>query len=172
MQIAYTMTGPDVRIDPLLDQFAQALAAQGMRLAGIVQANSERADGAPCDMDVRVMPDGPELRISQFRGKEARGCRLDPSNFETAVGHVEASLAVRPDLLIVNKFGKQEAAGRGMRGAIGTALAMEVPVLVGLNGMNRAAFDAFTGGAAAALQPTPDALMRWWDGCRDRADVA
>jgi hypothetical protein len=60
-------------------------ASTGFRLAGTVQSNPQRADRPRCDMDVHVLPDGPVLRISEDRGPEARGCRLDAGVLEAAV---------------------------------------------------------------------------------------
>jgi hypothetical protein len=114
-------------------------------------------------MDIRVLPDGPTLRISQNLGPQARGCRLDTDALETAVALVAARLSAGADLLILNKFGKHEAEGRGFRDVIATAVAMDVPVLVGLNALNRAAFERFAGGLAIEVPPDPAALRAWAD---------
>ena len=112
---------------------------------------------------MRVLPDGAVLRISQDLGPQARGCRLDPAALETAVAMVAASLSSGADLLIVNKFGKHEAEGRGFRSVIAEAVAMDIPVLVGLNALNRPAFETFAEGLAIQLPPEPEALMAWVD---------
>ena len=161
MKLAYTMASGRGDTDLILERLAAGLAARGLRCSGTVQINTERADAGPCDMDVRVLPDGPVLRISQDLGPSARGCRLDPIALETAVGLVAAGLSSGADLLIINKFGKHEAAGRGFRDVIAQAVAMEVPVLVGLNASNRDAFQAFAGGMAIQLPPERAALSDW-----------
>jgi len=137
MYLACTMAPGRGDTDLILARLATDLATRGLRLCGTVQINTNRTGANPCDMDVRVLSDGPVLRISQDLGPSARGCRLDPEALEAAVGLVAASLATGADLLIVNKFGKHEAEGHGFRHVIAEALAMEVPVLVGLNGLNR-----------------------------------
>jgi hypothetical protein len=161
MNLACTMAPGRGDTDLILAALAADLMARGLRLCGTVQINSERADAGPCDMDVRVLPGGPVLRISQDFGPSARGCRLDPEALETAVGLVSARPDAGADLLIINKFGKHEAEGRGFRNVIAEALARDVPVLVGLNGLNREAFDTFAGGLATHLPPERDALFRW-----------
>ena len=163
MKLAYTMAPGRGDTDLVLERLANSLAARGLRCCGTVQINSARADTGPCDMDVRVLPDGPVLRISQDLGPQARGCRLDPAARETAGGLVAAGLASGADLLIINKFGKHEAEGRGFRDVIAEAVAMDVPVLVGLTALNRAAFEAFAEGLAIGLPPEPAALMAWVD---------
>ncbi len=161
MTIAFTMAPGRGDTDRLLEGLATDLAARGYHCIGTVQINSTRADAGPCDMDVRVLPDGPVLRISQDLGPSARGCRLDPGALETAAGLVAARLSAGADLLIINKFGKHEADGRGFRDVIAHAVAMDVPVLVGLNALNRAAFEAFAGGLAAEVPPERRAIEVW-----------
>lgn len=161
MMLSYTMAPGRGDTDLVLQKLAADLAARGFRCCGTVQINSDRADAGPCDMDVQVLPNGPVLRISQDLGPSARGCRLDPAMLEAAVGLVTARLAAGADLLIINKFGKHEAEGRGFRDTIAEAVAMDVPVLVGLNALNRGAFEAFADGLAIQLPPERDALAAW-----------
>lgn len=163
MRLAYTMAPGRGDMDLVLEGLTVDLAARGLRCCGTVQINSERDDAGPCDMDVRVLPGGPVLRISQDLGPQARGCRLDPAALETAVGLVAARLSSGADLLIINKFGKHEAEGRGFRDVIAEAVAMDVPVLVGLNAVNRQAFEIFAGGMAIQLPPEPATLKAWVD---------
>lgn len=161
MNLAYTMAPGRGDTDLILFKLAKLLAARGLRCCGTVQINSERADAGPCDMDVQVLPDGPVLRISQDLGRSARGCRLDPAALETAVGLVSASLGAGADVLIVNKFGKHEAEGRGFRAVIAEALANGIPVLVGMNALNLPAFEDFAQGFATAL-PCEGAVLADW----------
>jgi nucleoside-triphosphatase THEP1 len=163
MKIAYTSSRETGATDSLLASLAEILIGQGVRIRGAVQINREGRNNGPCDMDVKVLPDGPVIRISQSRGKEARGCRLDPGALEAVVGLVETSLADGADLLIVSKFGKHEAEGRGFRALIAEALACEIPVLVGLNRLNAPAFKDYTGGLAIELTPRFEALLEWLD---------
>ncbi|TKD21399.1 DUF2478 domain-containing protein [Rhodobacter capsulatus] len=155
----------------LLADFAETARARGLRVIGTVQVNTDRPGGGPgegrCDMDVTVLPSGPVLRISQDLGPGSRGCRLDPAALEEAVARTEAALAAGADLMIVNKFGKHEAEGRGFRALIGAALAEGVPVVVGLNGLNAAAFAAFGAGLAQRLDASPEALLSWLEEGKD-----
>ncbi len=163
MHLAYVTTKDRGATDRLLSAVAQRLLEDGARVSGVVQTNTECADDAKCDMDLRVLPDGATIRISQSLGTMSRGCRLDPAALEEAVGYVTASLAEAPQLLIINKFGKHEADGRGFRPVIGEALAQDVPVLLGVNGLNAEKFLAFSDGAAQELQPDMDAIIAWFN---------
>ena len=145
----------------LLHELSEIVAARGIKACGLVQTNSECEHGGKCDMDVQVLPKGRVIRISQSLGREARGCRLDSQALEEAVGLVAAELENGADLMIINKFGKAEAEGRGLRPVIAEALGKGVPVVVGLNAANEAAFDEFSGGMAEKLEPEISVLVDW-----------
>jgi len=164
MRLAYTMTEGRGELDPLLHDVARKAIASGRRVAGIVQVNSDRPGCARCDMDAIVLPDGPVIRISQSLGREARGCRLDAEGLERAVSVTQTQLAHGADILIVNKFGKQEAAGRGFRPLIAEALDRGADVLVGVNGLNLEALLEFTDGLAVRLAPDADRIAAWVEG--------
>ncbi|KIC43256.1 3-dehydroquinate dehydratase [Ruegeria sp. ANG-R] len=163
MHLAYVTTADRGATDRLLSAFADGLMSAGTPLAGVVQTNTECAEGYKCDMDLKVIPTGETIRISQSLGKNARGCRLDPAELERAVGLVTRSLDSAPQLLIINKFGKHEADGRGFRPIIADALERDIPVLVGVNQLNIERFQEFAGGMAQALEPDVGSLTDWLD---------
>ncbi|MGX0876572.1 nucleoside-triphosphatase THEP1 [Roseovarius sp. MBR-154] len=94
-------------------------------------------------------------------GGRWRACRLDPDALEAAVGLVAARLTEGADLLIINKFGKHEAEGRGFRDVIAEALSQGVPILIGLNALTHAAFEDFAHGMARRLPAQAGALRDW-----------
>lgn len=173
MQIAFATSGEAGGTDRLMAETVGRLSALGLRLAGAVQVNSQPPQGGRYHMDLSLLPSGEVIRISQSLGTLARGCRLDPGAIARAAGLVEGAVASGADVLIVNKFGKHEAEGRGFRDAIARALDLGVPVLVGLAASNRAAFEEFTGGIAVGLPPEPQALCDWAErAIRDRPPEA
>lgn len=161
--LAYVPGGGRGATDALLARVAAALGARGLRLAGAVQLNRERPGAARCEMELHVLAGACRVPISQSLGALSRGCRLDPGGLERAVGLVEASLRSGewPDLLIVNKFGKQEAEGRGFRPVIGSAVAEGLPVLTAVAPGQHEAFVRFAGGLAEPLPPEFDAVLGW-----------
>ncbi len=148
--------------DRLLADFAQRLLAKRIRLSGAIQVNVERDSARRCDMELRILQGTEVIRISQNLGSGSRGCRLDPDGLERAAGLVERALSDDPDLLIINKFGKQEVEGRGFRPLIGQALAGGVPVLTSVNRSNREPFLDFCGEFADEIPATADALLAWY----------
>lgn len=159
--------------DRLMAAVAARLRAEGVALAGVVQENVEHDPARPCHMDLLVLRGDDRVRISEDRGPGARGCRLYAAGLAAAAGMVEALFdrpgPDAPQLLIVNKFGKEEAEGRGFRPAIGRALAMGVPVLTSVGPRNEAAFTAFAGGLAEVLAPDEAAVLAW---CRAACGAA
>lgn len=162
MTIAYIRSLQRGGTNELFDLFAHHLLAQGFRVVGTIQTNTPRPKSHKCDMDVRILPDGDIIRISQDLGPNSRGCHLDPSALEEAVMQTTARLD-QADLLILNKFGKQEAQGRGFRDVIAQAVMQDIPVLVGVNDLNLADFLTFCGDEAVELPTDRDHLFKWGD---------
>jgi len=147
-------------IDRFLSAVVGALEAGGVRLAGTVQTNIARADRTKCDMDLRVLPDGPVVRISEDRGALARGCMLDHGALEQTVAEVARRLD-GAEVLIVNKFGKTESEGRGLVPVISDALARGMTVLVGVNGLNLPLYLDFAQGLSTTLPADAATVAEW-----------
>lgn len=163
MKIAYTMAHGRGELDLLLSDLAERLQARGLETRGIVQTNTGCETDHRCDMDVRVLPNGPTIRISQNLGKEANGCRLDPDAMATAINTVGQSMTGVFDVFLLNKFGKQEADGRGFRDLLAQALESGATVIAGTNPMNSDVFEEFAGGMATQVPADIDALLNWYD---------
>ncbi|WIY25562.1 DUF2478 domain-containing protein [Parasedimentitalea psychrophila] len=162
MQIAYVTSQTRGETDRLLSEIAAQLQAQGKSLAGIVKvSNYQSSFENGCDMKVRVLPEGPEIKITQNLGAGSDACRLDPSAITEAVTRVETGSMDGPDLFMLNKFGPEEAAGRGFCNVIGSALEAGVPVLVGVGGASIEAFESFAGGLAVPLADNEQAILDW-----------
>lgn len=147
--------------DTLLKDVADGLKSGGARLAGAVQHNTHNGDRCRCDMTLEDLTSGRLVKISEDRGPEARGCRLDSSALEEIVGLVSASLEASPDIVIINKFGKREAEGSGFRSTIEQALEAGIPVVVAVNAANIDAWNFFTGGLDVRLPPDRKAIGAW-----------
>lgn len=162
-----TLTLPDPgATDAALARIAARLAARGLVVAGAVQANTDRPGRGACDMDLAVLRGGGRYRISQALGAGSEGCRLDAGALELAVADVAGRLA-GADVLVLNKFGKHEGAGRGFRGVIAEALERGMPVVLGLHPKNAAAFRAFAGDLADSVTET--SVPAWLAGLRAAA---
>jgi hypothetical protein len=68
VNIAYVTLSGRGQIDDCLAEAVADLEARGFRLAGTVRVLPADPHAHACDMDVRVLPDGPSRRISQPLG--------------------------------------------------------------------------------------------------------
>lgn len=162
MKVAYVTSNEPGKIDRLLSEFAQKLLNENKKLIGIVKImNYEASYVNGCDMKVQVLPQGEVIKITQSLGAGSDACRLDPSAIVEAVSRVEASSMQDADLFILNKFGPEEAAGRGFCNVIATALDHGVPVLVGAGGASVASFEEFAGELAECLPDDELAIYDW-----------
>lgn len=135
-----------------LADLADELLAAGLPLAGAVQRDRPGATGCACDMELHFPGNPhPPIRISQSLGPGSSGCRLDAGALEEAVAVVERQFDQNPRLLIVNRFGKQEAFGRGFRDTIASALAQDIAVLTSVPPENMQAFIEFAGDFATEM---------------------
>lgn len=147
--------------DILLAELARTLVADGLTLAGAVQVNEPRGDRQRCDMTLMDLSSGRSVPASESRGSHASGCRLDTQALEEVVGLSLASVTPKTDLVIVNRFGKCEADGRGFRAVIEAAVELGIPVLIAVNEAYRPAWDAFAGPEAVALPHDFGAIQEW-----------
>ncbi len=173
MRLGYIVPSESMTADALLAQVAQLLLAKGLRVAGAIQHNHGAASNGRCHMDLEILTGERRVRISQDLGPYARGCRLDPGALEEAVGEVIEAIQAggedRPEILVVNKFGKQEIEGRGFRPAIGAAMAVDIPVFVIVPSASLDAFNAFSEGLGEVVDGGLDEIADW---CFDAASGA
>ena len=165
--IRYDVRG-GAAVDEVLRLSAANLKAQGFQLAGAVQINVPRAGLSRCDMTIEDLATGKLIEASD-RTRTINGCRLDAYALEDAAGLVAQSIAAETDLLIINRFGKQESLGQGFRGAIEAAALLGVPVLTSFSAANAASFEAFSAGCADILPVDCNRIAAW---CRDAIDSA
>lgn len=116
--------------DQAMRELAKALREEGWRLAGLVQINSPRPGRPRCDMELEDLGIGARIAIGTDRGRLARGCKLDVDQLLVAMEGVRAQLTPQTDLLILNKFGKVESEGGGLRAVVADAIEAGVPILI------------------------------------------
>lgn len=153
--------GASAQTDALVVDIARRLMGAGFRLAGVVQSNVAIAGRGRCDIILEDLATGRTTNTSQDRGPLAHGCRLDSGALEEAVGLAASSLDAETDLVIINRFGKQEAEGHGFRPMIEQAVLLGVPVIVGLNCTNLESWRVFVGDEPELLPPELGAIFSW-----------
>ena len=148
--------------DAVFRAVADAFAERGIPLAGLVQETQADVPPDCCPpMLVRDVAGKRQMIISEDRGKESQGCRLDWGALASATEQAETALRNGARLLLVNRFGKAESAGQGLRSAIELAIAEGIPVLAGIREDYAKDWETFHGGLATALPADTDAVLAW-----------
>lgn len=151
------------RADEVLLRFVQELQTQGHTVRGLVQL--ERA--APRDpVILHDLATGRRFTISQSLGAGSTACNLNPHMLAEASAVLRTALAETPPpaLLTLNRFGPQEAEGRGLRQELADAAVRGIPLLTILNPRWLPHWRQFSDGQSCELIPTLEALRQWWQG--------
>lgn len=165
MNIGYLCDDDESRTDSVLTAVARRAAQAGIRLAGTVQPVTADPAAGTCQIVLALLPDEERRDISfppqpGTQQDADQGCCLNPAALEDAVLVVHRRLPAA-QALVVNKFGRQEAAGRGLVAAIGEACERGLPVLVGVAPAWKETFLAFAGGHAVSLAAQEHVVFDW-----------
>ncbi len=136
------------RVDPIFGAVVDYLTGQGLKLAGYVQRAADGTDGEKCDVVLENIQSKERISISEKRGPLARGCKLDVGELLRAAMTAAQVLEQKPDLIVINKFGKTEAEGGGFRSLIVDSISRGVPVLIAVPDRNLESWNLFSDGLA------------------------
>ena len=164
-------------IDEFLAAIATTLRGDNYRLAGAIQQNRHQHDSGSLDVCCAAMAlvdlaTGNRFEISQNLGPESQGCRLDARGLVEVGGILDVTIDHAYDLLILNKFGRAEAEGSGLRGVIARALDAGVPVLTAVRPLYSEAWQEFHGGLATELAPDSEIILAWCRGAVNKHRAA
>jgi len=134
---------------------------RGLRLAGVLQHPVCSDTAGHCDVVLEELTTSLRTDLFEDRGPGARGCRLDVAALAEVNGQVARSLDSDPQLLILNKFGKVEAEGRGLLDLVAIAVDRGIPVVIGVPIRNLEAWRNFAGDMSIELSSDPSEIMDW-----------
>jgi len=147
--------------DATFQTLVQCCRALGLTLAGVLQHQAFDGGDRRCDVVLQDLATGYRTALFENRGTGARGCRLDEAALAEASARIEGSLEHAPQLLILNKFGKVECEGGGLRDLIASAIDRGIPVVIGVPKRNIDAWRSFAGELAVELEDDADEVDRW-----------
>ena len=133
------------------------------RVVGWLQGHEIEQSCDCSDIVLTALHGGMRRKITQNLGRESQGCRLDTSALAEVAGWLAADLRDPPDLLVLNRFGKTEAEGGGLRPVLEQAVALGVPVLVPVNRKQLAFWRDYAGDLAVELACGPGPVGDWID---------
>ncbi|CAN1723599.1 DUF2478 domain-containing protein [Hyphomicrobium sp. 1Nfss2.1] len=149
-------------VDGLLAGFAADLVREGHRIGGVVQFNGKKAADPRPGMSLIDLMTGRSISISQSLGAASAACKLDPSGLADAAVAVSRAIAENVELVIVNKFSKQEASGGGLRAEIADAVVAGLPILTAVSDKCYDDWMSFTGGYGTTLACERSIIDDWW----------
>lgn len=161
-------TGQGPEMDRILETLAHGLSAEGLQLAGAVQHTAHVPSSPRCDMVLEDLGTGGIHPISVDPGIDVQGCRMEPGKIEALAMLAGEAMERGADLFLLNRFGKNEIAGRGYREVISEAVSRGLPVLVGVSAANIAKWDAFASVSYDRLD-IDEAAARTW--CKNAIDA-
>ncbi|MGO3930571.1 DUF2478 domain-containing protein [Rhodopseudomonas pseudopalustris] len=160
--VAAIIYHPEDDIDTLLAELGDELLRSGTPVGGIVQHNSKDDAGKLRGMTVIDLMTGLRIGISQTLGSGSGACKLDSAGLAEASRAVLQAVASDAELIIVNKFSKQEAAGRGLRDEIAAAIQSGKPLLTAVPASCYDAWRQFTGDYGTLLYCDRAVIDEWW----------
>jgi len=149
------------KIDQSILQIVRRLRRRDYRLAGAVRARMVPPAEDRCDLYLEDLATSAVVSMSLDLGTGSDACRLDDAALDQIAANIEGSLQDGIDILILNKFGKQEAEGRGLRGPIAKAVELGIPVLVGLNAARLQSWCEFCGTTDTVFDTDDTAIDHW-----------
>lgn len=166
-------------LDQVLWHTASLLQKNDIRIIGalVKHDGDDVTDQEKEELNIQIIPTGQTVNIF-FPDKCARiGCRLDPKPFQTIVGTVYELLEKTQEndktVILLNRFGKEEATGGGYSRILELAMDKNIPVIVGVSnnhsakgGQNlRMAWQTYIDGTTAVcLETRLDDIASW---CRE-----
>jgi hypothetical protein len=154
--------------DQILRDFAADLNRRGYRAVGLVQLGHHCVD-AP-KLSAMLVHTGEEMQLFQDLGTCAKGCRLDVGQLLDAGGQVASAIDQGADLVIVNRFGRQEREGKGLSYLVERALSADIPVVIAVPSHRFADWIKFADGMSVKLRCNREALDIWWNAISTRGD--
>ncbi len=147
--------------DNLIAGFADDLHRAGYRPVGVLQRGRTCHSENP-RFGVVMLPGGEVVSLASDGGTPTVGCRLDSDRLAGLAVQLAASIEDGADLVIINRFGRSEAEGKGLIDLVPLALDADIPVLITVPEQRFAAWIRFSEGMNVRLACQREALDRWW----------
>jgi hypothetical protein len=146
------------------------LRKQGLVVGGLVQ-EAELVGTAQCSiLSVVDLRSGQRARITQTRGKESRGCKLDEQGLVALSHCIDAAINDRVDLVVISRFGRAEAGGDGLLASFTDAVCADIPLLTAVRELYADRWREFHGGFARELPSSSAAILQWAGSLRRMED--
>ncbi len=151
--------------DDLFAIFADKLLSAGAKVGGIVQEISSKTDGKLGSIDAIEIDSGKRIPIKtpHLKTTPAGTCMLELSMLAECSGAITRALSGGFDIVVIEKFGRQEAKGEGLIDEIMAALASDTPAIIALPESYQTEWNNITGGDIEIIPANINAMLEWWN---------
>jgi len=159
---AAVVYGRDDDPDRLFIDFIDDLCRSGLRPVGVIQSGRSCRTKDP-ELRVVILPSRETVGlVTDTQESDAGGCRVDDERLGALAKRLTAAIDDGPDLVVINRFGRAEAEGRGLVKLIAQALKADIPVLIAVPERRFSDWIRFSDGMNVRLPCRREALDRWW----------
>jgi hypothetical protein len=148
----------------LIQDLFAALAdrrSPALRIVGVVAQSHGLADRRCCAGYLRRIADGERFAMFEELGAGSTACHLEASGAALAAEAVRQDLTAGCDLVLLSKFGKLEAAGKGLWSAFTAAVEAHIPLLTSVSPAVTKAWENFAGTGFITLPADGAAIDAW-----------
>jgi hypothetical protein len=169
-RIAVVRGAPNAIIQGIFESLADRWS-RSARLAGVLAEHHGLVDRACSAGFLHSILTGERFPIFQDLGPGSTTCHLDGSAMLSATEAVRRDIAAGCDLVLLNKFGRLEAANSGLADAFRAAIEGDVPILTSLSPASESAWRTFAAPLFVTLPADPVEIDAWWQGVRSSVRV-
>lgn len=149
--------------DAELQLFINYLFSQDKHVLGFIQAPETVNQQHQSKMGIINLADGRYHSIAQYLGEHNSSCCLDSAAVSAASHALTLAREEKPDLIIINRFGKLEAEGLGFADEMLEIMSSSIPLLTIVPERFLGAWRIFCGGLSTELPPTLPHIKQWFD---------
>lgn len=143
-----------------------------VRLAGLIAESHGLADRACSAGFLRNVATAERFSIFQDLGPGSTACHLDGAGAATAADAVRRDIAAGCDLVLLSKFGKLEADGKGLLAAFKAVIDAHIPLLTSVSPPFEELWKSVAGPSFAILPADPHQIDAWRQAVRTAMGAA
>lgn len=162
--VAAVVYDHDAPVDALMIDVLAALRKQNIRVAGLLQHTHRPENDERCVIELEDILHGRLHRLTQNLGAASISCSLDITVLAEASGVLRQAIADCAQIVMVNKFGGQEAAGGGLRNEMLQVALAGIPMLTTVSHRHLDDWTTFAGEDSVLLARSVPAVLAW---CRN-----
>jgi hypothetical protein len=133
-----------------------------VRLAGLIAEDHGLTDRTCTAGFLRNIATGERFSIFNDFGPGSTTCHLDGAGVLAAAEAVRRDIAAGCDLVMLSKFGKLEAAGKGLVEAFKLVIEAHIPLLTSVSSTLNESWEMLAGRAFIVLPAEPNKIDKWW----------